>query len=113
MAYSVGQRGRSMAPRFHLTGPTVTNPNSSVGSMNAVATVINASPAAVGARVTYAYQWYRGTLPLAASTIANATSASYSVVGADRTASGVVAQVTLTSPHGTTRRNVIYPVTLP
>jgi hypothetical protein len=63
--------------------------------------------------VTYAYQWYRGTQVLTASTIANATSASYSVVAADRTASGVVAQITITNPHGTTRRNVVYPVTLP
>jgi hypothetical protein len=50
---------------------------------------------------------------LTASIIANATSASYSVVAADRTASGVVAQVTVTNPHGTARRNVVYPILLP
>jgi hypothetical protein len=112
MAYTIGQKGPTyMAPRFMERGPVVTG-GSSVGSMNGVVTVLNASPA-VGARVTYAYQWYRGTQVLTASTIANATSASYSVVGADRTASGVVAQVTITNPHGSSRRNVVYPVTLP
>jgi hypothetical protein len=112
MAYTIRQSGPTfMAPRFMERGPVVTG-GSSVGSMNAMATVLNASPA-VGARVTYGYQWYRGTQVLTASIIANATSASYSVVAADRTASGVVAQVTVTNPHGTARRNVVYPILLP
>jgi hypothetical protein len=112
MSFTLGQRGPSyMAPRFHLNGPVVTG-GSSVGSMNGVVTVLNASPA-IGARNTYAYQWYRGIVQFAASTIANATSASYSVIGADRTASGVVCRVTVTNPAGTLQRGIVYPIVLP
>jgi hypothetical protein len=112
MAYNLRQSGPTyMKPRFMERGPTITNNAATVGSVGAVATVLNASPA-VGARVTYAYQWYRGSQVLAASTIANATSASYSIIGSDRTASAVTLVATLTNPHGAWSRTVVYPVTL-
>jgi hypothetical protein len=102
-----------MAPRW-LHAPPVVTGGSSVGSMSGTATVVGASPA-VGPRNTYAYQWYRGTIPnVAASTIANATNSTYVAVGADRTASGVVAKVTVTNPHGAVlTRSIIYPIVLP